>query len=97
MRWSQVKFIPDWNPGPSILIYKTKNSKIKGIFFFPSLSLPFITNRKQPYLKEISPECLLEGLMLKLNLQYFGHVIRRVDSLEKTPMLGGIVGRRRSG
>ena len=35
MRWSQVKFIPDWNPGPSILIYKTKNSKIKGIFFFP--------------------------------------------------------------
>ena len=47
--------------------------------------------------KEISPECLLEGLMLKLKLQYFGHYIRRVDSLEKTLMLGGIGGRRRRG
>ena len=48
-------------------------------------------------LKEISPECSLEGLMLKLNLQYFGHLMRRVDSLEKTLMLGGIGGRRRRG
>ena len=46
-------------------------------------------------LKEISPECSLEGLMLKLKFQYFGHLIRRVDSLEKTLMLGGIGGRRR--
>ena len=46
---------------------------------------------------EISPECSLEGLMLKLKLQYFGHLIRRVDSLEKTLMLGGIGGRRRRG
>ena len=44
---------------------------------------------------EISPGCLLEGLMLKLKLQYFGHLMRRVDSLEKTLMLGGIGGRRR--
>ena len=48
-------------------------------------------------LKEISPEYTLEGLMLKLKLQYFGHLIRRVDSLENTLMLGGIGGRRRRG
>ena len=47
--------------------------------------------------KEISPGCSLEGLMLRLKLQYFGHLIRRVDSLEKTLMLGGIGGRRRRG
>ena len=49
----------------------------------------------QSILKEISPEYSLEGLILKLKLQYFGHLIRRVDSLEKTLMLGGIEGRRR--
>ena len=49
------------------------------------------------HLKEISPGCSLEGLMLKLKLQYFGHLMRRVDSLEKTLMLGGIGGRRRRG
>ena len=51
----------------------------------------------QSTLKEISPGCSLEGLMLKLELQYFGHLMRRVDSLEKTLMLGGIGGRRRRG
>ena len=51
----------------------------------------------QSILKEISPECSLEGLMLKLKLQYFGHLMRRVDSLEKTLMLGKIEGRRRRG
>ena len=51
----------------------------------------------QSILKEISPECSLEGLMLKLKLQYFGHLMQRVDSLEKTLMLGGIGGRRRWG
>ena len=51
----------------------------------------------QSILKEISPGCSLEGLMLKLKLQYFGHLMRRVDSLEKTLMLGGIEGRRRRG
>ena len=58
-----------------------------------------LTARKsnQSILKEISPACSLEGLMLKLKLQYFGHLMRRVDSLEKTLMLGGIVGRRRRG
>ena len=51
----------------------------------------------QSILKEISPGCSLEGLMLKLKLQYFGHLIRRVDSLEKTLMMGGIWGKRRRG
>ena len=51
----------------------------------------------QSILKEISPGCSLEGLMLKLKLQYFGHLMRRVDSLEETLMLGGIGGRRRRG
>ena len=51
----------------------------------------------QSILKEISPGCSLEGLMLKLKLQYFGHLMRRVDSLEKTLMLGGIGGKRRKG
>ena len=52
---------------------------------------------QQSILKEISPGCSLEGMMLKLKLQYFGHLMRRVDSLEKTLMLGGNGGRRRSG
>ena len=52
---------------------------------------------KQSILKKISPGCSLEGMMLKLKLQYFGHLMRRVDSLEKTLMLGGIGGRRRRG
>ena len=51
----------------------------------------------QSILKEISPECLLEGLMLKLKLQYFGHLIQRINSLEETVMLGKIEGRRRRG
>ena len=51
----------------------------------------------QSILKEISPGCSLEGMMLKLKLQYFGHVMRRADSLEKTLMLGGIRGRRKRG
>ena len=52
---------------------------------------------KESILKEISPGCSLEGLMLKLKLQYFGHLMRRADSLEKTLMLGKIEGRRRRG
>ena len=54
-------------------------------------------SRESPGLKEISPGISLEGMMLKLKLQYFGHLIQRVDSLEKTLMLGGIGGRRRRG
>ena len=52
---------------------------------------------KQSILKETSPECSLEGLMLSLKLQYFGHLMQRVDSLEKTLILGGVGGRRRRG
>ena len=61
-----------------------------------SLRVPWIARRSTQFiLKEISPGCSMEGLMLKLKLQYFGHLMRRVDSLEKTLMLGGIGGRRR--
>ena len=62
-----------------------------------SLSLWTARRSNQSILKEISPGCSLEGLMLKLKLQYFGHLMRRVDSLEKTLMLLGIGGRRRRG
>ena len=62
------------------------------------LRVPWTTRRSNhSILKEISPGYSLEGLMLKLKLQYFGHLMRRVDSLEKTLMLGGIGGRRRRG
>ena len=62
------------------------------------LRIPWTARRSnQSILKEISPGCSLEGLMLKLKLQYFGHLMQRVDSLEKTLMLGGIGGRRRRG
>ena len=62
------------------------------------LRVPWTARRSnQSILKEISPGCCLEGLMLKLKLQYFGHLMRSVDSLEKTLMLGGIGGRRRRG
>ena len=62
------------------------------------LRVPWTARRSnQTILKETSPGCSLEGLMLKLKLQYFGHLVRRVDSLEKTLMLGGIRGRRRRG
>ena len=62
------------------------------------LRVPWTAMRSnQSILKEISPGCSLEGLMLKLKLQYFGHIMGRVDSLEKTLMLGGIGGRRRRG
>ena len=62
------------------------------------LRVPWTTRRSnQPILKEISPGISLEGMMLKLKLQYFGHLMRRVDSLEKTLMLGGIGSRRRRG
>ena len=62
------------------------------------LRVPWTARRSnQPILKEISSGCSLEGMMLKLKLQYFGHLMRRVDSLEKTLMLGGIEGRKRRG
>ena len=62
------------------------------------MGVPWTARRSNPsILKEISPGCSLEGLMLKLKLQYFGHLMEIVDSLEKTLMLGGIEGRRRRG
>ena len=62
------------------------------------MRVPWTARRSnQSSLKEINPGCSLEGMMLKLKLQHFGHLMRRVDSLEKTLMLGGIGGRRRRG
>ena len=62
------------------------------------MRVPWTARRSnQSILKEVSPGCSLEGLMLRLKLQYFGYLMRRVDSLEKTLMLGGIGGRRRRG
>ena len=62
------------------------------------MRVPWTARRSnQSILKEISPGCSLEGMMLKLKLQYFGHLMQRIDSLEQTLMLGGIGGRRRRG
>ena len=61
------------------------------------LRVPWTARRSNQFILKISPGCSLEGLMLKLKLQYFGHLMQRIDSLEKTMMLGGIGGRRRRG
>ena len=70
----------------------------KHIKYFKGVNYsPWTARRSNQSILKISPECSLEGLMLKLKLQYFGHLMRRVDSLEKTLMLGGIGDRRRRG
>ena len=80
-------------------VKKTEHRKIDAFevwFWRRLMRVPWTARRSnQSILKNISPGCSLEGLMLKLKLQYFGHLIQRVDSLEKTLMLGGIVGRKR--
>ena len=82
-------------------IQKTEHQRIGAFelwFWRRLLRVPWTARRSnQSILKEISPGCSLEGLMLKLKLQYFGHLMQRVDSLEKTLMLGEIEGRRRRG
>ena len=81
-------------------VKKTEHQKIDAfeLCWRRLLRVPWTIRRyNQSILKEISPGCSLEGLMLKLKLQYFGHLMRRVDLLEKTLMLGGIGGRRRRG
>ena len=79
-------------------VKKADSRKIDAFELWGWLRVPWTARRSnQSILKEISPGCSLEGLMLKLKLQYFGHLIRRTDLLEKTLMLGGIGGRRRRG
>ena len=79
--------------GPS-----SSSNGIQNNIMYLLLRVPWTARRSnQSILKQISSGCSLEGLMLKLKLQYFGHLMRRVDSLEKTLMLGGIGGRRRRG
>ena len=82
-------------------VKKTKHRRIDAFKLWcwrRLLRVPWTARRfNQSIVKEISPGCSLEGMMLKLKLQYFGHLMRRIDSLEKTLMLGGIGGRRRRG
>ena len=80
-------------------VKKAEHQRIDAFWYWRRLlRVPWTARRSnQSILKEISPGCSLEGLMLKLKIQYFGHLMRRVDSLEKTLMLGGIGGRRRRG
>ena len=83
----------------SWIIKKAERQRIDALelwYWRRLLRIPWPARRSnQSILKEISPGCSLEGLMLKMKLQYFGHLMRRIDSLEKTLMLGGIGGRRR--
>ena len=82
------------NPTPSVFLNSYPNSSA----FLNSCTVPWTASwSNQSILKEISPEISLKVLVLKLKLQYFGHLIQRIDSLEKTLMLGGIGGRRRRG
>ena len=89
------------NPGPLTHHKKAERPRIDAFELWcwrRLLRVPWTARRsKQSILKEISPEYSLEGLMLKLNLQYFGHLIGKADSMEKTLMLGKIEGRRRGG
>ena len=87
--WSGLPF-----PSPGDLSQEGLNPHLLYLLHWQASSSPLAN---QTILKEISPGCSMEGLMLKLKLQYFGHLMRRVDSLEKTLMLGGIGGRRRRG
>ena len=83
--------------------WTVKKAECRGTYAFELwcwrrlMRVPWTARSNQSILKEISPGCSLEGLMLKLKLQYFGHLMRRADSLEKTLMLGKIGGRRRRG
>ena len=81
----------------SLTIKKAKRQRIDAFELWCWRRLLRVPWTNQSILKEISPGCSLKGLMLKLKLQYFGHLMQRVDSLEKTLMLGGIRGRRRRG
>ena len=85
----------------SCIVKKTEHRRIDAFELWcwrRLLRVPWTARRsRQSILKEIGPRCSLEGMMLKLKLQYFGHLMRRVDSLEKTLMLGGVGGRRRRG
>ena len=82
--------------GTQYLKIKIKPIKNHYVVLEKTLEIPWTTRRSnQPILKEIIPGCSLEGLMLKLKLQYFGHLMRRADLIEKTLMLGKIEGRRR--
>ena len=84
----------------TVILYSEKFHVLYTLILYISSEYIFLLTARrsnQSFLKEISPGCSLEGMMLKLKFQYFGHLMRRADSLEKTLMLGGIGGRRRRG
>ena len=101
MRWMKLEPIIQSEVSQSWTIKKSEGRRIDAFELWcwrRLLRVPWPARRSnQSILKEISPGCSLEGLMLKLKLQYFGHLMRRADSLEKTLMLGGIGGRRKRG
>ena len=94
----QTKPLTKFNTHLWLKLFKNGHRRLLRLLVSRRLWSPETERRSnQSILKEISPGCSLEGLMLKLKLQYFGHLMRRVDSLEKTLMLGGIGDRRRRG
>ena len=98
--WKIQKTRENNNLGKWIFVWKLTSLMSVGrvqFFLITKLNKYFWFSNAYGILREISPGCSLEGLMLKLKLHYFGHLMRRVDSLEKTLMLGGIGGRRRRG
>ena len=96
IKYISIFYISACNSGDTSLIPRLGRPPGEGHGY--RVRVPWTARRpNQSILKEISPGCSLEGLMLKLKLQYFGHLMRRVDSLVKTLMLGGIGGRRRRG
>ena len=91
-QWKQCQTLFFWAPKSLQMVIAAM--KFELWYWRRLLSVPWTARRSNhSILKEISPGCSLEGLMLKLKLQYFGHLMQRVDSLEKTLMLGGIGGR----
>ena len=96
--WPGVLFQQLSNPWKESSSFSVVPATVPYLHFIGQQRVPWTARRSnQSILKEISPECSLEGLMLKLKLQYCGHLMQRTDSLEKTPMLGKIEGGRRRG
>ena len=93
---SSFTFINKFLISSSLSAVRVSSAYLRLLIFLPAIFIPACVS-SSPAFHIMNPGCSLEGMMLKLKLQYFGHLMRRVDSLEKTLMLGGIGGRRRRG